>query len=205
MASSWMSLGWWRLFSAWTSFTNSSCFVSSGDPDATQSINMFVTFDLDSDPTPQHPPAGASTLFERLDGHLPVLSRPVGLPHLAKVPLPQLLQQAELFPRTLPRLHVEEFPLHTQQGASNQLISQSISQSVTQSSNQPADNWVHQSADVNFRITDNCLKKERIGRKEVRRLRNKEVKKKKEQSRNKERHKEKESKKEEKRKTRNCV
>lgn len=74
---------------------------------------------------------GASTLFERLDGHLPVLRRPVGLPHLAEVPLPQLLQQAELLPGTLPRLHVEELPLHTQQGA--RAVNQSANQSVIKS------------------------------------------------------------------------
>lgn len=65
--------------------------------------------------TPATAPPCVRTLFQRLDGHLPVLGRPVRLPHLSKVPLTQLLQEAELLPRPLPRLHVEEFPLHTDQ------------------------------------------------------------------------------------------
>lgn len=77
----------------------------------------------------QHPLATAPpcvrTLFQRLDGYLPVLGRPVRLPHLSKVPLPQLLQEAELLSRPLPRLHVEEFPLHTDRS-----INPSINQSV---------------------------------------------------------------------------
>lgn len=52
------------------------------------------------------------TLFQRLDGHLPVLGGPVRLPHLSEVALSQFAEESELLSRPLPRLHVEELPLH---------------------------------------------------------------------------------------------
>lgn len=51
------------------------------------------------------------TLFQHLYGHFPVLFGPNGFPYLSKVSFSQFVVQFELFPRSLPRLHVEEFPL----------------------------------------------------------------------------------------------
>ena len=52
------------------------------------------------------------TLFQGLYGHFPVLRGPQSLPHLSKVSLSQLLVEPELLSRSLPRLHVEQLPLH---------------------------------------------------------------------------------------------
>lgn len=63
----------------------------------------------------QSEPAAAPTLLQGFDSHPPVLRAPQGLPHLSKVALAQFPQEAELLAWPLPRLHVEELPLQTEQ------------------------------------------------------------------------------------------
>lgn len=53
------------------------------------------------------------TGLQRLYGHLLVLGGPQSLPHLSEVSLSQLLDESELLSRPLPRLHVKQLPLHT--------------------------------------------------------------------------------------------
>lgn len=137
-----MSFGWWRLFRAWTSFTNSSCLVSSGGHTGTTahnrhttasnscfiihpSIPLFLLRVVGVELIPaggiyptclsQSEPAAAPTLLQGFDSHPPVLRAPQGLPHLSKVALAQFPQEAELLAWPLPRLHVEELPLQTEQ------------------------------------------------------------------------------------------
>lgn len=68
-------------------------------------------------PHVSEPIRSVRTLFQRFYGHPPVLGAPQGLPHLSEVALSQLLQEPELLAGPLPRLHVEEFPLQTEQSS----------------------------------------------------------------------------------------